>query len=283
MPTPVPAARARRARFVVLVRAASPPRRRPDRPRRDLSGRRVSRAAAAERVARRMANHRDLPRHDRRADAAAAPRRPARAHRPDDVRARRRHADGGSADRILVAVGVARAGGDDHGAGPARHRPGAPHRAAVRPPVRRQLARHRLLAGDDRRDARLGRAVDHRARRQHHPADYTQRRRALRLAAGPDGEAPRRVPDGGDLPGQRRRLRDVHDRPGEQRARDRPGGEVRQRPGHLEQLAARRSRPGAGLGRAGPVRRLPHAHAGHPPHAGRCGRTRATSSPRWGR
>ena len=78
-------------------------------------------------------------------------------------------------------------GGDAHRARPARHRPGAPHRAAVRAAVRRQLARRAVLAGDERRDARLGHPVDHRARRQHHPADHAQHRRALRLASRPDG------------------------------------------------------------------------------------------------
>ncbi len=165
-------------------------------------------------------------------------------------------------------------GGDDDLARAARIGPRAPDCAAVRAPLRYDLARRVVFAGDDRRDARIGHPVDHGAKRRHRAADHAQYRGALRLASGAHCRAARHVPDERPVPGQRGCLRDVPDRPGEQRAGRRPCRAVRERDDHVDQLAAGRPRARPAFVPARAVRRLPDGHARDHAHARR-GRLRA--------
>ena len=101
----------------------------------------------------------------------------------------------------------------------AEDRPGTPHRVSVHPGVRQSLARPGYALVVDRCAAGLDRAVEQRRARA---AIIFPIARSLAEAydstPGPTARPARRVPDDDGLSVRRRRLRDVPDRPGVQRA-----------------------------------------------------------------
>ncbi len=170
--------------------------------------------------------------------------------------------------RLCRAFGLAGARRDADREDDARLRPGPPHRAAVRPRGRQDLAWRRLRAADDRRHPGVGRALDHRAQRGHGAADRTQHRGVVRLASQHRVTAPAgRVPGGGDVPRLGGGVRDVHHRPGEQSARRQPRPQAGQRRSHRAKLVRGGDRPRPALVPGGAVDHLPGVASGSHLHA----------------
>ena len=119
--------------------------------------------------------------------------------------------------------------------------------------------------------------IDHGAVGQYGHARRQIDRGAFRIDAGPDGGAARHVSVRDDVPGLCGRLRDVHDRPGEQHSGRLYRDEADQRAGHVEHVADGGDRAGRAVVPGRPLGGLPRAAPGDPAHA-RGGGVRARPS-----